>query len=85
MFSTRLACFFFYLYFSIMKIKLDKDLCIGCGLCEENLPEIFSTGDYTAELKNEEAGEELRTRLEETVEDCPAEAISISPPPESSS
>ena len=61
-----------------MKIKLDTDLCVGCGLCEENIPELFSTGDYTAELKKEEAAEELRKKLEETIEDCPAGAISIS-------
>lgn len=62
-----------------MKIKLDRELCIGCGLCEENIPELFKTGDYTAELKKEEAGEEFRKRLEETAEDCPAEAIEVSP------
>lgn len=67
-----------------MKIELNKDLCIGCGLCEENLPEIFKTGNYTAELKKTEADEEYRKRLEETIEDCPAEAITILPSSEGS-
>ena len=60
-----------------MKVKLDKELCIGCGLCEENLPEIFITGDYTAELKKTDVPDEMREKLEETIEDCPTDAISI--------
>ena len=61
-----------------MTVKLDKELCIGCGLCEENLPEIFKTGDYTAELKKTDVPEHLEKELEDTIEDCPADAISIS-------
>ena len=61
-----------------MKVKLDQNLCVGCGLCEENLPEVFSTGSYTAELKNPELPETMRKALEAIVEDCPTEAISIS-------
>lgn len=61
-----------------MKVKLDKKLCVGCGLCEENLPELFSTGDYTAELKDIEIPDELLKKIKETIEDCPTDAISIS-------
>lgn len=61
-----------------MKIELDKDLCVGCGLCEENLPEIFKTGEYTAELKISEVDESFSDKLRETVEDCPVNAITIS-------
>ncbi|MDC7226334.1 MAG: ferredoxin [Spirochaetales bacterium] len=61
-----------------MKVKLDKNLCVGCGLCEENLPEVFRTGDYTAELKKDELPDDMKTKIEEIIEDCPADAISIS-------
>ena len=47
-------------------------------MCEENLPEIFRVGDYTAELKKDEADEKLRSKIEEIIEDCPADAITIS-------
>jgi ferredoxin len=60
-----------------MTIELDKTLCVGCGLCEENVPEIFKTGEYTAELKTSEAEESLSKRLKETAEDCPVDAITI--------
>jgi ferredoxin len=61
-----------------MTIKLNKELCVGCGLCEENNPEIFKTGNYTAELKKTEVSDELRKQIEEIIEDCPVGAISIS-------
>lgn len=61
-----------------MNIELDKNLCIGCGLCEENLPEIFKIGKYTAEIIKSEISEDYRKQIEEIIEDCPAEAIAIS-------
>lgn len=61
-----------------MKIELDKNLCVGCGLCEENLPEVFKTGEYTAELKKNELSEDYRKKIEEIIEDCPTDAISTS-------
>ena len=61
-----------------MTVKLDEELCAGCGLCEEIIPEIFKTGRYTAELRKSEVPEDFRKKLEEIIEDCPAGAISIS-------
>jgi ferredoxin len=61
-----------------MRVKLDKTICIGCGLCEENVPEIFRTGEYTAELKTDEIDDELVQQVRETTEDCPAGAVTIS-------
>ncbi len=66
------------MYFLSMEIILDKKLCVGCGLCEENMPEIFEIGDYTAELKKSSVEEELRAKIAEIIEDCPADAITIS-------
>lgn len=28
-----------------MRAFVDKELCIGCGLCEDICPEVFSIGD----------------------------------------
>ena len=61
-----------------MRVKLDKNLCIGCGLCEENVPGVFRIGEYTAELKADEVDDELVQQVRETMEDCPAGAITIS-------
>jgi len=61
-----------------MKVKIDKELCTGCGLCEETCPDIFKLKedeDIAEVIKNdyEESDEEC---IEEAVESCPTEAIS---------
>jgi ferredoxin len=55
--------------------RVDKDACIGCGLCEETLPQLFSMGDFTA-YSDGVVGEDLLQRLLIAARDCPVEAIS---------
>ena len=64
-------------YFFLMRIILDKKLCVGCGLCEENLDTLFRMNGRTAELITDEIPEELLEEVQNTIEDCPAEAISL--------
>ena len=28
-----------------MKVKVNKDLCIGCGACQALVPDVFEIGD----------------------------------------
>lgn len=58
-----------------MKIpKVDKDLCIGCGLCVSLCPEVFELGkDGKSEVKNPSGPCDLK----EVVESCPVGAIEI--------
>ncbi|NQT66786.1 MAG: ferredoxin [Actinobacteria bacterium] len=61
-----------------MEVNIDKDLCTGCGLCEETCPDIFKLNedeDIAEVIKNayEKSDEEC---IEEAVESCPTEAIS---------
>jgi len=60
-----------------MKVILNKDLCVGCGLCEENIDSMFRMNGQTAELINDEVSEALLEEVRNTIEDCPAEAISL--------
>lgn len=59
-----------------VRVIIDAERCIGCGLCEENLPGIFTVGDYAARVRREivPASDELRA----TAADCPTEAITLS-------
>ncbi|MDC7126332.1 MAG: ferredoxin [Spirochaetales bacterium] len=60
-----------------MKIEVDKNNCIGCGLCEENHPNFFKKENYTVRLKQTEIPEGLENEFKQTAEDCPVKAISI--------
>lgn len=56
-----------------VRVTINAERCIGCGLCEENLPDVFTVGDYTARVRRDvvDASDELRA----TATDCPTEAI----------
>ncbi|HHY19653.1 MAG TPA: ferredoxin [Firmicutes bacterium] len=59
-----------------MKVSIDPDLCIACGLCEEICPEVFELGDReTAEVIGKPEGHE--EAVEEAADSCPTDAIEI--------
>ncbi|MBI9101916.1 MAG: ferredoxin [Spirochaetales bacterium] len=58
-----------------MKIKVNSEFCLGCGLCEELVPEIFRLKGDTVELINDVIPEEISERVEFAIEDCPGKAI----------
>lgn len=58
-----------------MAIKVDQDLCTGCGLCPQVCPEVFEIGDdgYAYVIK----GANLSLPcVDEAVDQCPVGAIS---------
>lgn len=55
-------------------LKIDKNKCIGCGLCAGAYPETFAMNqEGKAEVINPEVNENNR----QAIDDCPVEAISI--------
>jgi ferredoxin len=60
-----------------MRVTVDEETCIGCGLCAENCPEIFVMVNDKARAKTDEVPEELEDACREAAEDCPVEAIAI--------
>lgn len=61
-----------------MKAFVDKDVCIGCGLCNDLCPEVFSMDDDgTAVAIEEEISEDAEDAAKEAAEQCPVEAIKI--------
>lgn len=59
-----------------VRVTIDKERCIGCGLCEENLPDLFAIGDFTAHVRTNPV--DRSEELEATAGDCPTQAISLS-------
>jgi len=60
-----------------MKVTVDEDTCIGCGLCAETCPEVFELKDDKAVAKMEEVPEDLVDSCKEAAEECPVEAIHV--------
>jgi len=61
-----------------MKIKIDADLCTGCGLCSDSIPEVFKlSDDDIAEVISGDIPQQHEDAVKEAAEDCPAESIII--------
>lgn len=61
-----------------MKGFVDKDACIGCGLCEGICPKIFKMdSDGTASASKDEISEILIESARDAGESCPVGAIII--------
>jgi ferredoxin len=61
-----------------MKVNVDFDRCASSGTCTELVPNVFEIRDdgYLYILE-EEPDEDMRDVLEEAVESCPTEAITL--------
>jgi len=57
------------------KVSVDATACVGCGLCEQNCPEVFEIkGDGLAYVK---ASSCEQHDLQEVSEQCPVQAIKV--------
>jgi ferredoxin len=62
-----------------MKAIVDKDACIGCGLCAADCPEVFSmNGDNIAEAVVSMVPAEYKDACRQAAQNCPVEAIKLS-------
>ena len=61
-----------------MEVSVDKDLCIGCGVCEGITPELFSLENApTAEVLLSPVPEEIQEAARQAAADCPEAAIQV--------
>ena len=59
-----------------MKLELDRDGCIGCGVCTEVCPDVFRLADDgLSEVIGSPDGNE--DAVKEAAESCPVEVIKI--------
>ena len=60
-----------------MRVTVDEEACIACGLCAETCPEVFELKDDKVIAKMEEVPEEWVESCREAAEECPVEAIQV--------
>ncbi|HHU36757.1 MAG TPA: ferredoxin [Treponema sp.] len=61
-----------------MKATVDKDTCIGCGVCVDVCPQIFSMDqDDKAEAKDITVPGNIEESCQDAADQCPVEAIEI--------
>lgn len=60
-----------------MKIRIDEELCTGCGLCINVAADLFDMPGDKAIVKSPEVDASQADLCKEAVESCPVEAIKI--------
>ena len=61
-----------------MKIVVDYDLCESNAICMDIAPEVFEVRDDDfLSVLNETPSEDMRPKMDEAVQRCPKQAISI--------
>ncbi len=58
-----------------MRAFVDKDICIGCGLCASTEPDVFEIDDDGKAISKADTTEENRESVEACIEGCPVNAI----------
>lgn len=61
-----------------MKASIDRDNCIGCGLCAETCPEVFRMADDDlAEVHVDPVPKSAEETAKEAEEVCPVSVITV--------
>lgn len=64
-----------------MKTRVDKETCIGCGLCASTSPDVYEMGDDgKAQEISEAVAEGAESSAQEAADSCPVSAITIDEP-----
>ena len=60
-----------------MNVRIDADLCTACGLCTDDVPDVFKMGDDVAEVIVDEVPVDLEGAVKDAADSCPSEAIIV--------
>jgi len=60
-----------------MKVRVDKETCVGDETCVEICPDVFEMQGDVAVAKAENVPKNLEAKVDEAAKACPVEAIII--------
>lgn len=60
-----------------MKVMIDRDGCIGCGLCAQTCPEVFAIGEDGLAEVYALPSEKTAGKVCEAAESCPVSVINV--------
>jgi ferredoxin len=60
-----------------MKVRVDPELCTGCGPCAEICPEVFQMRDDNLVVLVKDVPAELQDSVRDAVDACPTGAIIV--------
>ena len=61
-----------------MKVKVNRDSCIGCGACAMICDEIFEIDDEgISTVKNEDVADDKKQEVQDAADSCPTGAIEV--------
>ena len=61
----------------MMKVAVDKEICVGTGNCEDLCPEVFELVDGISRVKVDVVPKEVEEQAKKAVDECPVSAIEI--------
>jgi len=60
-----------------MKASVNKETCIGCGLCADICPDVFEIKGPVAVAKPGKVSEDNEESCQQAADDCPVSAITV--------
>jgi ferredoxin len=61
----------------VMKVVVDKAVCIGCGLCASSCPAVYEMEDNVAIVIADPVPSQEEANAKQAAKDCPVDAISV--------
>ena len=62
----------------IMKVKVNRDSCIGCGACAAICDDVFEIDDEgLSTLKTEDVEDDNKQEVQDAADSCPTGAIEV--------